>query len=77
MGNSKNIISKEDIYNLTQQYTTVKEIASIIGVSRHTCKKLLTKYNIEFETHSYKRNLNHPEIDRQWFIDNWLNTDKS
>ena len=77
MNNSKNIISKEDLYNLTQQCTTIKEMASILSVSRHTCKKLLTKYNIEFETHSYKRNLNHPEIDKQWFIDNWLNTDKS
>ena len=68
------IISKENLNNLINKYTCKKQLCEDLNISIPTLNKYLKKYDLIF---NFDRKRKYPEIDKDWFILNWINTDKS
>lgn len=76
------IISKEQLEDVIASSKTKKEAAEKLNISVDTLKLKLKKYNLVFNTSSWKKGQvsparSHAEITEDWLINNWLNTDKS
>ncbi len=79
----KILIDKESLKNCIKQNMLLKDMAKNFGCSVGVIKRNLLYYNIVYKPASWKKNKEmldlrkNPEIDKQWLINNWINTDKS
>lgn len=79
MNYKKELPPKETLERLANQCRTIREMSDIVGITPKLCSKALNAYGIEFSSaYRYdKPNISHPEIDKDWLVKNWVNTDKS
>lgn len=78
----KSNITKEQLENIINSCETKLEAAKQLNITTETLRKYLKLYNLTFNTLHWKAgkessNRQHQEIDKQWLINNWLNTTKS
>ena len=64
--------SREQLEAVIQKYSTKKEMAAALKVSLPTLNRVLKEENLNKSTV-----LRYPEIDKEWLIEHWQNTDKS
>lgn len=78
---NKIIFEKETIEQILNQTDTKANAAKILNISTTTLRLLAKELGINYKTKSFRKGKTlpkqHPEIDKQWLIDNWVNTDKS
>lgn len=76
-------ISKEKLEYTISHFNTKADASAYLGISVPTYRKLLKENSLIFsatqEVVNGKtvRRIIRPDIDKQWFVDNWINTDKS
>ena len=78
---NKIIFEKETIEQILSQTNTKADAAKILNISTTTLRLLAKELSIDYKTKSFRKGKTlpkqHPEIDKQWLIDNWVNTNKS
>ena len=72
-------IEKSKIEQLLHQYKYKKIVCKHLGICIDTLNTLINEYGIEHQRayNTYERVLDHPEINKEWLITNWVNTTKS
>lgn len=69
-------VSKEDFLRCVSVSKTKKEVCQMLDISYTTCNIYLKMYGVRFREAKYNL-ASFQWVDREWFIENWANTDKS
>jgi DNA-binding transcriptional regulator WhiA len=79
MSNNCKQINIEELKNKISQKICVEDLCNYFNVSRGTLKEICIKNNIPSPCRQrlLKPTSNHPEINKDWLITNWVNTSKS
>lgn len=79
----KIVIEKDLIIKAIQENKNKTVLSKELNISVPTLNRICKSYNINYPIINFRKNkefLNErirPDIDKQWFINNWLNTNKS
>lgn len=79
----KVIVNREKLEYTISHFTTKSDASSYLGVSIPTYRKLLKENSLVFTptqeivNGEVVRKRVRPDIDKQWMLDNWVNTNKS
>lgn len=71
----ENLPTLQQVEFAINQCNYKKDAAKYLNVSKYILNILLKKYNIEFKT-SYNKKVSN-KFNKEWFIENWINTNKS
>lgn len=75
-------ISKDYLTSLIMKYPFKSDICQILGINVTTLNRVLREYNLTMKRVNYKKIKPEgfkfrPDIDRDWLIENWVNTSSS
>lgn len=82
MGKLKIILNKQELEEYIKQGYNKKQICEIYHIDIGTLRRILKDYDLTISRRQSERNKGikirvRPDIDKQWLIDNWVNTSYS
>lgn len=79
----KIILDEKEVKQCVQANMLIKDMSSKFGCSAQVIRQNLEYYGLDYTPPSWKKGKQldylrqHPEIDKDWLIENWIDTDKS